>query len=170
MILARVLAAGLIAGLLAGCANYHLGTSGTLPFHSLYVAPVQNKTHVPQAQAPVTTLLRQSLMQEGELELTNQDEADATLEVTLSDYQRNTAATSATNTLNAQSFTVSLTALCTLVDNHTGKIYFKDRPIQVTEESFVLNGDSYSESEYQTVAKLARDLGLRIKETVVSVW
>ncbi len=155
---------------LAGCANYHLGAGGPLPFHTLYVPPARVAASVPQAAAPVSEMLRQSLLQEGKVQLANQADADATLEVTLSNYQRGSDATQQNNTLNAVAFSLMLEATCTLVDNRTGKVYFKDRKIEVREQAFVQNGVSFNESEYQAMPRLARDLSEKIKDAVVSTW
>jgi len=165
----RLLAA-LGAVVLAGCANYHLGAGGPLPFHTLYVPPAHVLANVAQAAAPVSELLRQSLLQESNLRLTDQADADATLEISLTDYQRGAAATEQNNSLNAVSFTLMLEATCTLVDNHSGKYYFKDRKIQIREEAYVQNGVSFNESEYEAMPRLARDLGQKIKDAVVSTW
>jgi len=155
---------------LSGCANYHLGASGPLQFHTLYVEPTRVLALVPQAAAPTTEMLRQSLLQEGNLQLSNQADADATLEIVLVDYQRGAAATQQNNSLNAESFTLTLTASCTLVDNRSGKTYFKDRRVDVTEQAFVQNGVSFNESEYQAMPRLARDLSNKIKDTIISTW
>lgn len=160
--------AGAVA--LTGCAHYHLGSSGALPFHTLYVPPVRIVATVPQAAAPVSQMLRQSLLQEGNLQLTDQADADATLDVVITNYQRGADATQLNNTLNAVSFTLMLEATCTLVDNHSGKVYFKDRKIQMYQQAFVQNGVSFNESEYQAMPRLARDLSQKIKDAVVSTW
>jgi hypothetical protein len=169
-IFARMLLAGFALVGLAACAHYHLGAAGPLPFHKLYVAVVKNKSFAAQVQAPVTEMLRQSLLQEGNLQLTEQADADATLEVVLSDYQRDTAATQQGNSLNAQSYTLVLSATCTLVDNRSGKVYFKNRKIDASQVAYLETGDSFTESEYQTVPKLARNLAEEIKDTVVDTW
>jgi outer membrane lipopolysaccharide assembly protein LptE/RlpB len=166
----RGAAAVLVLGALAGCSHYTLGPAGDLPFHSLYVEPVLSSAYVAQGQAPVTEMLRQSLLQEDNVKLTDQADADATLEVVLTDYHRDIAATAQNNTLNAQSYDLTLTAKCTLVDNRTGKIYFKERLVTTTLTAYIQGGDSFNESEYQTVTKLARDLGKKIKDAVISTW
>jgi hypothetical protein len=169
----RIFAPALLAIALAGlvsCAHYHFGAAGPLPFHKLYVTVVKNRSYAPQVEAPVTEMLRQSLLQEGNLQLTEQADADATLDVVLFDYQRSTAATQQGNSLNAQSYTLLLTAKCTLVDNRSGKVYFKDRQIDASQVAYVQGGDSFSEAEYQTMPKLARDLAEKIKDEIVSTW
>lgn len=168
--LARGWAAALGLGLLAGCAHYSLGSAGKLDFQTIYVAVVNNQTLAAQVEEPATRELRQTLLQEGVLREASQADADVTLEVVLTKYERSAAAVQLGNTLNAQSYTLTLTAMCKLVDNRNGKVYFKDRPVSVTEEAFVQNNVDFSESEYQSIAKLARDLGVKIKDEVVTTW
>ncbi len=169
-ILAPALLVAFVFAGLVGCAHYHLGAAGPLPFHKLYVSVAQNRSNAAQAQAPVTSMLRQSLLQEGNLQLTEQADADATLEVVLTDYERLAAATQQGNSLNAQSYTLTLTANCSLVDNRSGKVYFKNRAIDASQVAYVQSGDNFSESEYQTMPKLARDLAQKIKDEVVGTW
>jgi hypothetical protein len=166
----RVWAVAVGAGLLAGCAHYSLGPAGKLDFQSIYVAVVNNQSLAAQIEEPATRELRQTLLQEGNLREASQADADVTLEVILTDYQRAAAAVQVGNSLNAQSYTLTLTAKCKLVDNRNGKVYFKDRPVSVSEEAFVQGGVDFNESEYQSVAKLARDLGVKIKDEVVTTW
>jgi len=156
--------------LVAGCANYNLGSTGPLKFHSLYVAPVINNTKAPQAQAPVTEMLRQSLLQEGNLQLANQEQADATLEVTLVAYESTISATSSNNTLNAQAYTLTMTANCTLVDNRSGTVYFKNLPVNASIETYVNGTNDLAEPEYQAMPLLARELGRKIKDLIVTTW
>ncbi len=162
-------AAGL--AVLGGCAHYSLGSTGKLVFQSLYIAPVTSRgAIVPQAVEPLTNQLRETLLQEGVRLAGGQADADATLEVEISNYQRGIAATQQGNSLNAQSYSLTLTARCKLVDNRNGKVYFQDRQILVTQEAFVQSGVSFNESEYQSVPKLARDLAVKIKDAVVTIW
>ena len=156
--------------LVAGCANYKLGSTGPLPFHSLYVATVKNNGYAPQAQAPVTEMLRQSLLQEGNLELKNQGDADATLEVTLTDYHRTPSAMSSNNTLNVQAYNITLSANCTLVDNRNGTVYFKNLLVNASIETYINGANDLNEPEYQSMPLIARELARKIKDVVVSTW
>jgi hypothetical protein len=115
-------------------------------------------------------MLRQSLMQEGNLVLKNQAEADATLEVTLTDYHRTISATSSNNTLNAQAYTLTLSSNCTLVDNRSGAVYFKNLPVNASIETYINGSNDLGEPEYQAMPLLARELGQKIKDAVVSTW
>ena len=155
---------------LVGCSHYTLGSASKLDFDSLYIAVAHNQSYAAQVDQPLSEQLRQTFLQEGNLHLADQKDADATLEVTVSDYKRTAAATQQGNTLNAQSYALTLTAKCTLADNRSGKMYFKDKLISVTEDTLVQNGDNFNESEYQAMPKLSRDLAVKVKDAVVTTW
>src|ERR1700710_508748 len=68
----------------AGCANYQLGTGAKLKFTTLFIAPVIGKTVIPQAQALVTTQLREAFIRDGRVALADSaDAADAVLRISL---------------------------------------------------------------------------------------
>jgi hypothetical protein len=158
------------AASVGGCAHYNLGSGAPPPFHSLYVPPVRNNSFAPQAQATLSDQVRQSLLQEGTFTLANPADADAKLDIVVTDYKPNEAATSLNNTLNASSYTLTLTVECTLTDLRSGKVYFKNRPISASVEAFVQGGNDFSEAEYQAMPNLARALALQIKDTLVGTW
>src|SRR4051812_3565742 len=70
---------------LGACAHYQLGTAGgKLSFTTLYIEPVANKSMLPQAQAILSTQLRETFERDGRVTLVNSPQgADATLKVVL---------------------------------------------------------------------------------------
>src|SRR6185503_4826584 len=124
--LARMLSLAGCVLLVAGCANYHLGTGGTPTFRTLYIEPVANKTLLPQSQPLVSTRLRESFARDARVQLANSASgADATLVVVINDYHREIAAVREGDTGLARKFNVTLGATCTLRDNRSGKIIFE---------------------------------------------
>ena len=164
--------------LLAGCSHYQLGTSGRLAFSTVYVEPVANRTRLPQAQAAVSAALRDALAKDGRVSLApSRPAADATLSVVLSDYRRDVAAVREADTGLASKFTVTLTSLCTLRDNRTGRAYFENKPVAVERDIFTDNGQPWSpltgdqlQAEYNNVPLLAQSLGGRVAHAVLDVW
>jgi len=162
---------GLIGALLclAGCAHYQLGTEGKLSFATLYVAPAANKSSVAQAQAILTTQVRNAIANDGRVALARSpDDADATLEITIRDYRRTVASVQERDTGLARKFTLTLAVTCTLRDNRTQKVLFADRPISAERDAFVDGGQL--QSEYQTLPLLAESLGDKIAHAVLDVW
>jgi len=160
----------LVAALgLAGCAHYQLGTDGQLAFSTLYVAPVANKTLLPQAEAIVSTQLRQAFIRDARLVLVNSAaEAEATLSVAINDYHREMTAAREDDTGLARKFALTLGTTCTLRNNRSGKVLFADRAVAVKRDAFTDSGQL--QSEYQTLPLLAEALAQKIAHTVLDVW
>lgn len=154
---------------LAGCAHYELGTEGKLTFATLYVAPVANKTLLPQAQAIVSTQLREAFIKDARVTLVDSPaEADATLSVTINDYHREMTAAREDDTGLARKFALTLGTTCTLRDNRSGKELFAKRPVSVQRDAYTDSGQL--QSEYQTLPLLADALAQKISHTVLDVW
>ncbi len=164
LLLAGVL---LLAG--TGCANYRLGTDAKLTFHTLYVEPVANKTHLPQSQAIVSTQLREAFARDGRITLVDSpNAADATLTVVISDYHRDVAAVREGDTGLARKFNVVLGATCTLRDNRAQKNLFDQRVVDATREVFTDFGQN--QAEFQALPLLAEALSAKIAHAALDVW
>ena len=161
------LTAGLV--LLAGCANYQLGTGSTPGFRTLYVEPVTNKTLLPQSQPIVSTRLRESFARDARVQLAGSpDAADATLIVVINEYRREVAAVREGDTGLARKFNVTLGASCTLRDNRTGKAIFENRSITAIREVFTDSGQL--QTEFQTLPLLAEALAAKVVHAALDVW
>jgi outer membrane lipopolysaccharide assembly protein LptE/RlpB len=153
--------------LLSGCSHYQLGTSGKLSFATLYVEPATNRTLLPQAQAIVTTQIRQAFLQDGRVAQTSApDAADAVLEIRIQDYHRDVASVLENDTGLARKFTLTLEVACTL--RSKGTVLFQDRVIRVQRDAFTDGG--LLQSEYQTLPILAEALGKKVAHAVLDVW
>ena len=165
--LAPLLSLGLLT--LPACSHYQLGTKARLAFTTLYVAPVENRAMLPQAQAVVATEIRDALLKDGRVTLVASPEAaDATLRVTLTGYEREVAVASSVDTGLARKFALNLRAACTLTDNRTGKALFTNREIHVTQDAYTDSGQL--QSEYQALPLLAGALAGKVAHFVLDVW
>jgi len=153
----------------AGCANYHLGTGGTVSFRTLYVEPVENKTLLPQARALVSTQLREAFAKDGRVALVDSPEgADATLAVTITAYRRDVLTVREGDTGLARKFNLTLATTCTLRDRRGNKTLFENRPVEVQREVFTDSGQL--QSEYQTLPLLAESLASKVTHAALDVW
>lgn len=153
----------------SGCSHYQLGTSGHLAWNTIYVAPVQTKALISQSQAILTTQIRTALANDGRVSLANAAaDADVTLTVTIVNYQREVATVRTGDTGLARSFTVTLSVVATLRDNHTGKLLFEKRPIQAQRDVFTDSG--LEQSEYQMLPILAELISGKVAHAVLDVW
>jgi hypothetical protein len=151
------------------CSHYQLGTHAKLAFSTLYVAPVENRAMLPQAQALVAAEIRDALRKDGRVTLVAAPEAaDAVLRVSLVGYDREVAAANPADTGLARKFALNLHASCTLTDRRTGRPYFSNRKLQVTRDAYVDSGQL--QAEYQTLPLLAAALADRVAHTVFDVW
>lgn len=168
----RVLAFGCLVWsvfLATGCANYQLGTGSTPSFRTLYVAPVVNKTLLPQSQAILSTRLRETFSRDGRVTLAGSETgADAVLTVTIVDYHRDVAAVREGDTGLARKFNLTLGVTCSLKDIRTGKFIFENRPISAVREAFTDGGQL--QSEYQTLPLLAEALATKVAHAALDVW
>jgi len=174
-------AATALGGLLlvSGC-GYRLGTPQAAPlaFSTLHVAPVKMRALIPQAEAVLTSALRERFAQDGRVSLAaTPDTAGAVLEITIRNYRRETATADPTDTGLARKFTIVLLAEATLRDsansvgsrNGTGRTYFTARTIEVRRDIFA-DGGQQQQAEYQALPLLAHDLAEKAIHAVLDTW
>jgi hypothetical protein len=158
-----------LAMLATGCANYRLGTGTTPAFRTLHVEPVANRTLLPQAQAVVSTHLRENFARDARASLVNSaGAAEAVLTVVITGYRREVAAVREGDTGLARKFNITLEALCTLRDSRTGKAIFEGRSIAATREVFTDGGQL--QAEHQALPLLAETLAAKIARACLDVW
>jgi outer membrane lipopolysaccharide assembly protein LptE/RlpB len=154
---------------LTGCAHYQLGTDAKLQFSTLYVEPVANKTLLPQARTIVSTQLREAFLHDDRVTLVDSAaEADATLTVVINDYHREATVAREDDTGLARKFALTLGTSCTLRNNRSGEVLFKNRAVAVQRDAFTDSGQL--QAEYQVLPILAGALAQKISHTVLDVW
>jgi hypothetical protein len=177
--LTGILTLGILAAL-SGCKSYQLGNPAELPFQSIYIQPVANDSFAPQAQALLSSQIRQTFIRDGRTRLvTSEEEADAVLRVNLTEYESRAAARQSNDTAVARDFDLTLSAEVSLFNQNKGDYFFRDRPIEATSNAYVDNpyADSalprtqdFLQSEYQAMPRLTRDLARKIADEVLSPW
>ncbi len=155
-------------GIFSGCAQYHLGQSVDAPFRTIYIEPVTNRSFAPQAQALLTENLIEAFLRDGTVRVVDKDQAEATLHVTITRYDREITARQQDDTVLGRTFGVTLEAQVSLLDNLNGNIYFTRRTLSANDHVFIDGG--LPQTEYQNIPVLTRSLAQKIKNTVVSVW
>ncbi|HAV13572.1 MAG TPA: hypothetical protein DCX06_08810 [Opitutae bacterium] len=163
--------------LLSGCASYKLGSQARLPFETIYIRPASNDSFAPQSQALISAQIREAFIRDGRVRLlTNEKEADAVLEVTLTDYDRESGARLSSDTVSARTFRLQLEAEITLYNSESGDFYFEGRKIDEQTSVYADNPynaasiQSYNQAEYNAMNRLARDIARQIADEVLSPW
>ena len=163
----------------SGCASYQLGSPAELKFESIYIQPTQNASFAPQAQTVVSTQIRKAFIQDGRIAIVSDpSEADAILEVTLTDYTRTGGARQSNDTIVARSFDINLLAEISLYNQNDGEYYFSKRQLSESSNAYVenpyttsnVNTESYIASEYDAMSRIARDIARKITDEVLSPW
>ena len=164
----------------SGCHSYQLGNPVELPFESIYIKPVSNDSFAPQAQALLSTQIRDAFIRDGRTKLvTSREAADAVLLINLTDYKRYAAARQSDDTTSAASFSLVLAAEVSLFNQNKGDYYFLKRIINESSSAYVNNPYSdpaaaqtqdFLQMEYQAMPRLTHDLSRRIADLVLSTW
>lgn len=165
----RLIALCLVAVAFAGCTSYRLGTGATTGFTTLYIAPVANTTTAPQSVALVTAQIREAFLRDGRVTLVaSPAEAEATLTITLTRYQREVLTARPGDTGLGRKFGLDLSAEATLRDNRTGQTIFEKRSVSATRQSFA--DDGQLQAEYQSLPLLAETLAKNTAHAVLDTW
>lgn len=170
----------LTASFLGGCQSYQLGHPAELPFKSIYIKPVANNSFAPQAQALLSSQIREAFIRDARTQLvTSEDAADAVLMVHLTEYDRAAASRQRSDTVVARDFDLTLFAEISLFDQNKGDYFFQNRSIKETSNAYVDNPfsapgntgtEDFLQAEYQAMPRLTRDLARKIADEVLSPW
>ncbi|MGZ0655791.1 LPS assembly lipoprotein LptE [Coraliomargarita sp. W4R53] len=165
---------------ISGCKSYQFGNPAELPFQSIYIKPVSNNSFAPQAQALLSTQIRDAFIRDGRTKLvTSEEAADVVLLVNLTEYNRSAAARQSDDTVVAADFDLTLFAEVSLYNQNKGDYLFQDRVLRETSNAYVNNPyttgstnntQDFLQSEYQAMSILTRDLARKIADEVLSPW
>lgn len=157
-----------LAILYSGCSAYQLGTAGDPNLDSVYIDLIQNETDAPQAVVPLTHALHEALISDGRIAPAPYGaDADASLSVVLTRYERFVGAVQSRDTALGESFRTVLTGRASLIRSD-GSVIFQDRPFRV--ESSVLIREDLVEAENQNMPVITRSLAEKIVRAIVNTW
>ncbi|MEN8663107.1 MAG: LPS assembly lipoprotein LptE [Lentimonas sp.] len=163
----------------SGCASYQLGTHGSLPFESIYIRPAVNESFAPQSQAMISAQIREAFIRDGRVKvLSKESEADAVLEVTLTEHERQAGARLRTDTESARTFRLELSAEISLFNVNSGDFYFEGRQLRQNTSVYADNpyattatqAQGYIQAEYNAMTRIARGIARKIADEVLSPW
>lgn len=165
---------------LSGCKSYQFGNPTELPFKSIYIQPATNESFAPQAQALLSSQIREAFIRDGRAKLvTSEEDADAVLLVNLTEYGRQAAARRREDTALARDFDLTLTAEVSLFNQNKGDYYFQERELSERSNAYAdnpyadpgaLQTQDFLQAEYQAMPRLTRDLARKIADEVLSPW
>lgn len=147
--------------------TYSLGAHGKLPFSTISVALIKNKTELAQTQATLATDISDALNAEPGLKTVVRG-GNARLEVVVEDVSRTVSLTHSRDTGVASTQTLRVKFSCSLQDSRTGKYYFRNRVVNISAETYM--GGQTGLLETQAFPQISRDAARKIRDLVVGVW
>jgi hypothetical protein len=158
----------MITLLLSGCMGYQLGGTRPEGVETVYMAPVVNETTEPAIELQVTDALRQRFQMDGRLKLKNAAEnADAILEVTLTNYRLTAIAFRDDLKTTAQQYRLRITGVATLTDSETGKIISESRTYG--ESTFTFEFD-LTTSKRDALPRAAQEIAKFMVDDLIERW
>lgn len=158
--------------LFTSCAGYQLGN---VPYEELkgikkiYVPVVHNESFEPGLQVMVTNAIIRKFDQDGTYQTGRAREADATLEVKITDLKRNTLQRARQNELLSEQYRITLVAEVTFLNHLTGQ-KFMDKAEFTGETDYFLSPNRMQEGERQSLALAAQDLADNIVRELAEGW
>jgi len=160
-----------LALLFSSCAGYHMGgipSAQLKGVKTIYVPMVKNESYKPSLQVMATNALIHQLENDGTFHSSRIGSADATLEVTIINFERNSMRRAPDNSLVSEEYQGLLTAKATLINNLTGKKVFADQTFTGKTQYYV--AQDAQEGERQALPLAAEDLAREIITQVTNGW
>ena len=165
--LASLAAAGLLL-LVAGCANYRLGSMLPADIRTVYMSTCENKTSEPLLEVDTTQAMVAELQKDGSLRVVNQDQADAILSVTLRSYRIEPVSYRSDQRTSAREYRIVILADMMLTRRAGGSVVAESPSVR-GEYVFPVAGD-LSSSKLRGLPLAAEDLAHNLVEKVVEAW
>jgi ubiquinone biosynthesis protein UbiJ len=153
--------------LLSGCMGYRVGSTLDPSIQTVSVR-VENKTNEPSIEVEVMKALRAEIQMDGRLKIASQDEADAELSVTLTDYNLNPLAYDRRRGTLAREYRVVLAGRAVLRNAETGEVIL-ERPSLRGEADFIYAED-LTTAKLEALPEAAKDLARKVISTTVYPW
>lgn len=170
----------LVLATVTGCRSYQLGHPSELPFESIFIRPATNDSFAPQAQALISSDLRESFIRDGRVKLVaDEADADIVLLINLTEYDRTPGARANDSTRKGFSFDITLGAIVSLYDQNTGRYLFQNQSVDASATAYTenpylpagsLNTQTYHIAERQAMPNVTRLMAQKIADRILGVW
>lgn len=135
---------------------------------TIYVPAVKNRSFEPGLPVMVTNAILRKMDNDGTFTSARQKEADAVLEVEITEFKRRPVRQTRTDVQITEEYEVTLKAKATLTNLQTGKRIFTDHEVSGKSKYFV-QGDA-QESERQVLPMAADDLAYNLVKLFTEGW
>ncbi|WFB35452.1 LptE family protein [Kiritimatiellota bacterium B12222] len=151
-----------------GCQGYKLGSQLPDDIKTVYVPTVLNETNEPLLEGQITKAVMDRLQRDGSLKISNEQEADAILYVTVNAYKTNPLTYESSNTARPDEYLLTIGASIELVRRESGATIVKSTGLQGQDE-FALVGD-LTNAKSNALPDAADDLARYIVAAVTESW
>jgi len=153
--------------LFTGCAGYQLGSNLPESIQTVSLS-VENKTEEPSIEVQTMKSMRAEVQMDGRLALRSENEADAVLKVTLTEYDIKALAYHREHGTRAEEYRVTLTASAVLYDAKTGDV-LREIPRVRGESEFPYAVDLTS-GKRAALPSAADDLARKVVSMTIAAW
>ena len=148
--------------------GYQFGGTRPKGIETVHVAAVVNKTTEPAIELQVTHALRQHIQFDGRMKLVNTAEnADAVIEVTLTDYRLTAIAFRNDLRTTAEQYRLRVTGIATLTDTKTGETLSESKTYG--ETTFFFKSD-LTTSKRGALPRAAQELAKFMVDDLIERW
>ena len=153
------------AGVLAGCAGYHLGpVNGVIAGEkSIEILPFNNQTLQPRLGDVVTQALRERLQTDGTYHLATHGPGDVVVSGVITRYNREGLSYLNNDVTTTENYRVGAIAHVVVRERATGKLLLEKN---VNGYTLIHVGTDLADSERQSLPLLAEDLARNITELI----
>ena len=154
---------------LVQCSTYQPLNSKGLPYNSIHIRHLQNKTLATEVNALFADAVRKQIIQKSSLSIVEKEEADIVLELYLVLFEESSGATQSSDPTRAQSYTFRLTLEANLWDNRTQKYHFYEKTFNESKNvrNYFLKD---SATEYQEMPALVDQLANQVVINIINPW
>ncbi|HTH48510.1 MAG TPA: LPS assembly lipoprotein LptE [Candidatus Limnocylindria bacterium] len=159
----RILAAGPLVALLAGCAGYQVGpTNGTVAgSRSVEVALFANHTLEPRLSEPIAQALRKRLQQDGTFHLDTQGNADVLVTGDIKSFVRNPLSFQRTDIITTRDYDELVTVHVKAVERGSGKVLLER---DVTGRSTIQSNADLGSAEREAAPLVAESIARQVTD------
>ncbi len=154
---------------LTGClSGYRLGSTLPPEIQSVHIPLARNESTEPLLETEVTTATLAQMQRDGSLSIVSEDQADAVLYITVTDFELRPLAFGDGDNLRPDEYRLIIKARVELIQQSNGRVLARQGGLDGRSE-FELTRDLVSDQR-TAIPEAAEDLGRRIVAAVTEAW
>jgi hypothetical protein len=157
-----------LAGMLTGCAGYHLGSLLKDNYRTVAVVMLKNKTLQPQIEQQVSNAIIKEFQRDGTLKVVSAADADVVMSGEITEYIRREVRSARQDTGIPREYQITIVAKIQAFDRHTNKLILKPTIVRGMSATFI--GEDLQTAEEQVLPLVADDIGRQASRLLTESW